>query len=175
MTSELKSDLPSFGYADGGYMSKCSRCKETFLGAKRAWSCELCAIKKSLEPKIEQPKPDVPELVRYHIDSDGMQECNDGGFVLYDQYAAVIAALKSKLYDMRVDRDRSLEWRDHDKKRAEAAEAKLAQYEAQEPVGYVTDRVKTRDGGHCFMSLHQAAPYINPVYASPLASEGGKD
>ena len=138
MTSELKSDLSSFGYADGGYMSKCSHCKETFLGAKRSWSCEPCAIKKSLEPKIEQPKPDVPELVRYNVDVekniDGYWEgilyiSHNGKYVRHDQateqllISKNLSALQSETIVL-LEKDVS-----DLRQRAEAAETKLAEWE----------------------------------------------
>lgn len=73
--------------------------------------------------------PDVPELVRYKPDSydapsiSRMLKDEEGSYVRYDQAAAIISALKAELYDMQKERDRALEWRDHDRERAFTAEA----------------------------------------------------
>lgn len=60
------SRAPFRGWAPGGYMCKCSVCKEQFIGDKRAYHCahcaygqqspqEVAAIKKAAEsaPKVE--------------------------------------------------------------------------------------------------------------------------
>lgn len=38
-------EYPIAGFAPGGYMNKCTRCEETFMGDKRAYNCEPCALK----------------------------------------------------------------------------------------------------------------------------------
>lgn len=43
-------DLAKFGYAPGGYMNRCTRCEGQFLGEKRAWSCQPCALAKAEAP-----------------------------------------------------------------------------------------------------------------------------
>lgn len=225
MTSELKPDLSSFGYADGGYMSKCSHCKETFIGAKRAWSCEPCATKKSLEPKIEQPKPDVPdvlaaqELVRYSVEvlSSGHPYMNsdvDGDYVFHSQAAKIIAAKDKEIE----------EWRDiaqsYTTKFAEASKRhkeeiahfngvkgvntqysnalanlgmtedddpetfasfitdkleEIAQYEAQEPVGYTAkSNLHWLSQGHygsIFVSAEKSTENTAPLYAAPISEK----
>ena len=35
---------PIGGFAPGQYWNKCALCGETFIGDKRAWNCEPCAI-----------------------------------------------------------------------------------------------------------------------------------
>lgn len=94
--------------------------------------------------------------------------------VTRDQAAEIIAAKDKEIERLKLRHTDEMNdfilmgmARDEFKNRAEAAEAKLAQYEEQEIVGYVTDRVKTRDGSHCLMSLNKAYPYINAVYTSP--------
>jgi hypothetical protein len=32
------------GYAPGDYCNKCSKCGQTFVGDKRAWTCFSCAV-----------------------------------------------------------------------------------------------------------------------------------
>lgn len=182
--SELKPDLSSFGYADGGYMSKCSHCKETFIGAKRAWSCEPCATEKSLKPKITRAVPDVPELVRYDwCRTRMMVEGGRGEYVRYDQAAEIIAAKDKEIERLKnlIDGD---DCPDPDKidalfSRAEAAEAKLAQYEAQEPVAYTlifrrsygvnteTTFKKFEDAEKYAIRCELPLSNIIPLYASP--------
>ncbi|WP_075654665.1 hypothetical protein [Pseudochrobactrum sp. B5] len=164
MTSELKPDLSSFGYADGGYMSKCSHCKETFIGAKRAWSCEPCATKKSLKPKITRAAPDVSELVRYRLhwsdfDTADMEiDSMAGEYVLHSQAAEIIAA------------DRA------EKHRAQEAvlklERELAQYEAQEPVAYIQScdlKWLSHDNyGSITITTTKSTTHTEPLYVSPV-------
>jgi hypothetical protein len=50
MADELVKRLRDHGYAPGSYMVKCRTCDETFIGDKRAWSCEPCALA-ALSPK----------------------------------------------------------------------------------------------------------------------------
>lgn len=90
--------------------------------------------------------PDVPELVRhtvtcqYHEDdgypyADTFKHAN-GEYVLYSQAAEIIAARDAKIERLNEQNDK-FKWQVRDTcTRAEAAEAKLAQYEAQEPVGF---------------------------------------
>ena len=42
--SEQKVNYPIGGFAPGQYWNKCAFCGETFMGDKRAWNCEPCAI-----------------------------------------------------------------------------------------------------------------------------------
>jgi hypothetical protein len=35
---------PIGGFAPGQYWNKCALCGETFIGDKRAWNCEPCAV-----------------------------------------------------------------------------------------------------------------------------------
>lgn len=93
--------------------------------------------------------PDVPELVRYRLNSLGeLVYSENGSYVLHSQAAEIIAA-KQYAYDVEynslVDRHNQAvqqieKWIDtcsELEQRAEAAEAKLAQYEAQEPIGVI--------------------------------------
>ncbi len=36
-------DLRDYGYAPGDYQPRCSTCRKTFAGGKRAWTCKPCA------------------------------------------------------------------------------------------------------------------------------------
>lgn len=40
----MEDKYPIGGYAPGGYMCSCSRCKAVFHGDKRAFQCEKCAM-----------------------------------------------------------------------------------------------------------------------------------
>ena len=60
------SHMKPYGYAPGGYMSRCCRCNETFSGAdKRAFTCRTCA-EKLLAAALAAPAPQAaadPDLV----------------------------------------------------------------------------------------------------------------
>ncbi|MDP8249590.1 hypothetical protein [Pseudochrobactrum saccharolyticum] len=115
--------------------------------------------------------PDVTELKRYRLhwsdfDTAYMEiDSIEGEYVLYSQAAEIIAAIReewSKAHN--ADQKAFLAAI----KRAEAAEAKLAQYEAQEPIGYLIG------DGHFTMSEKQAEIAkscttftVIPLYASP--------
>lgn len=44
MKNKMKNTLKDFGNAEGKYQSKCIRCKNIFIGDKRACVCKDCAI-----------------------------------------------------------------------------------------------------------------------------------
>lgn len=97
MTNELKHDLSNFGYADGGYIGKCSHCKASFTGDKRAWSCKSCAEKKALEPKTIRATPSTDPLaglMRWkhceYPNQHKMMEHKDGEYILHSEAIAII-------------------------------------------------------------------------------------
>jgi len=111
---------------------------------------------------------DVSELVRYSVPDRYDKVMPDGEYVLLSQAAEIIAAK-----DAEIER-----WKDcyvdaigH----AEAAEAKLAQCETQEPVAVVELRVLNgRRAKHIYPINLDNVEAGTTLYASP-APEGGKD
>ena len=85
MESGLKTYVkpwPLFGYAPGGYMSKCSVCGETFDGDKRAFNCLPCA---AIQAKNALPPSSAPLLealewaIRQLDEWDAYQKRPDSG------------------------------------------------------------------------------------------------
>lgn len=112
MTSELTLDLSNFGYADGGYIGKCSHCKASFTGDKRAWSCKSCAEKKALEPKTIRATPSTDPLaglMRWkhceYPNQHKMMEHKDGEYILHSEAAAIFSFLNTSLDDSKQSRD----------------------------------------------------------------------
>jgi hypothetical protein len=58
---------PIGGYAPGGYMNHCSNCKKEYLGDKRSWECEDCAIKNEAAFNALSPE-EQSELVKRNIE-----------------------------------------------------------------------------------------------------------
>ena len=135
----------------------CEDCGETL---------KMVSAEKIAEMLNTRAVPDVPGLVTvaYGVDENNMGK----PLVRRDKAAEIIAAIRSEM--MRAQ--------DADAKaflaaisRAEAAEAKLAQYEAQEAVGYLTEDDLTwlNDGN---FSINKVMPresicFNKPVYTSP--------
>lgn len=127
--------------------------------------------------------PDVPELVRYSADLlsagwiSGAVKLN-GEFVRYDQAVAVIADERQAAIDARnlLQYEKEQQWQE----RAEAAEAKLAQYEAQEPVAWMhpeagwTDVCKVTVATHCKHGIEPLPLYASPAPAADLKAENEK-
>lgn len=95
--------------------------------------------------------PDVPELVRYSVPDRYDKVMPDGEYVLHSQAAEIIAEEQQKTKDaeelaFRMDRfaQKYLSHMRNAKQRAEAAESKLAQYEAQHEKE-MTEVIKERD------------------------------
>ncbi|WP_374831057.1 hypothetical protein [Paenochrobactrum pullorum] len=123
--------------------------------------------------------PDVPELVRYRLhwsdyDSADMEVDNmEGEYVLHSQAAALIAAERAKKEDAENGCLAAVLI-------INELKAKLAQHEAQEPVAW---RGKHRNNNDHYWnySLHPDSGFDpekyeqQPLYASPLAPEGGRD
>ena len=38
-------DLIAYGFVPGDYLTRCKHCMQQFVGDKRAWKCEPCAMK----------------------------------------------------------------------------------------------------------------------------------
>ncbi|GEM_PF-5418982 len=133
--------------------------------------------------------PDVPELVRYDKEFESMFEREDGRYVLHSQAAEIIAAKDAEIVKLkRWVKEEAEECRHQavdcldNQLRAEAAEAKLAQYEAQAPAmwlcindGRGSDRAITTSFPSRKDILKADGYEIIPLYASPLAPEGGKE
>ncbi len=132
--------------------------------------------------------PDVPELVRYSaielvrsIDAgyDPLPS-DDGDYVEFSQAAEIIAADRAE-----IKRLRSLNHYAHLEavaiRRAEAAEAKLAQYEAQEPIGFVSPsffdslNIKNAYSVAAFVVMEKSIKYNTPLYASPAPAADLKE
>lgn len=132
--------------------------------------------------------PDVPELVRY---SHGTNPVNGneqaiycdktGEYVLYSQAAEIIAVKDKEIERLRRKLRQEFELGLTTLERAEAAEAKLAQMEKNEAVAY---GIKSSTAMR-LVSVYLASDYdeedlqavrsdlLIPLYASPLAPEGG--
>jgi len=138
MTNELKHDLSNFGYADGGYIGKCSHCKASFTGDKRAWSCKSCAEKKALEPKTIRATPSADPLaglVQYdfvgaeHIGdfatfrAPDWSQAPNGEYVLHSEAAKVVTHLTKRLKATESAMDKVIDEKIEATIRAEAAEA----------------------------------------------------
>lgn len=116
----------------------------------------------------DQGVPDVPELVRYRIWFDNnyneiVDEDPEGEYVRYHQAAAVIAAKDGRITDY--------------KNLVDALHAKLAQYEAQEPVAWMhpeagwTDVCKVTVANHCKHGIEPLPLYASPAPAADLKAE----
>ncbi|MDP8251200.1 Lar family restriction alleviation protein [Pseudochrobactrum saccharolyticum] len=116
-----------------------------------------------------RPVPDVPELVRWkhceYPNQHKMIEHPDGEYVLHSQAAEIIAAkdkeielLSQQCHDLNEELQGAYD-------RAEAAEAKLAQYEAQEPVAWLCEKLEGED--------RFSKVVCNPLSVEHLAGLGG--
>lgn len=126
--------------------------------------------------------PDVPELVRYDKGDICLAIENgydplpskDGEYVLHSQAAEIIAAkdVEIAVGDVAIKQN-ALLW-----KRAEAAEAELAKYEAQEPIkvldsviehvkGVIEDCTQCEDKDMDHPFADNIAQLLSPLYASP--------
>lgn len=118
---------------------------------------------------------DVSELVRYSVPDRYDKVMPDGEYVLLSQAAEIITAK-----DAEIER-----WKDcyvDANGHAEAAEAKLAQYETQKPAMWLCihddigpDRAIITSFPSRSDILRVEGYEITPLYFSPLAPEGGKD
>jgi len=127
--------------------------------------------------------PDVPELVRYTSwgkgDDYGIKVSKEGNYVLHSQAAEIIAAKDVEIAGIKDCVKGLFDDRAYNRERAEAAEAKLAQYEAQEPVVYTLIFRKSYgvNAETTFKKFEDAEKYaircelplssIIPLYASP--------
>lgn len=122
-------DLANFGYADGGYIGKCSHCKASFTGDKRAWSCKSCAEKKALEPKTKSVAPSTDPLAglarwqQYTIGTPKMISADDGAWCEYSDVAAIVAHLTKRLKATESAMDKVIDEKIEVAIRAEALEA----------------------------------------------------
>ncbi len=122
-------DLANFGYADGGYIGKCSHCKASFTGDKRAWSCKSCAEKKALEPKTKSVAPSTDLLAglarwqQYTIGTPKMISADDGAWCEYSDVTAIVAHLTKRLKATESAMDKVIDEKTEVAIRAEALEA----------------------------------------------------
>lgn len=122
-------DLTNFGYADGGYIGKCSHCKASFTGDKRAWSCKSCAEKKALEPKTKSVAPSTDALAglarwqQYTIGTPKMISADDGAWCEYSDVTAIVAHLTKRLKATESAMDKVIDEKIEVAIRAEALEA----------------------------------------------------
>lgn len=120
--------------------------------------------------------PDVPELVRYTIVTNihgwDHEECKYGDYVLHSQVETVIAAKDAKIKEFHDGGHESFKIAIGWQERALAAEAKLAQIGAQEPMAW---RFKWKDVEHWEVQAMKPAYRedldIEPLYADPVASD----
>lgn len=212
MTNELKHDLSNFGYADGGYIGKCSHCNASFTGDKRAWSCKSCAEKKALEPKTIRATPSTDPLAGLkrwkhceYPNQHKMMEHRGGDYVLHSDAAKIVAEQSAHIDALErqalKDRKRADEAQSNSTlwqyscdvgdqpplitklwERLKTAEAELEQIKAQEPVMWLcvhddrgSDRAIATSSPSRRDILKADGYEITPLYASPLAPEGGNE
>lgn len=132
---------------------------------------------------VSRAAPDVPELVRYERtvaderqEHFGMVEHRYGEYVLHSQAAKIIAELDNRAciaeyrFENAINFVQPLLMR-----RAEDAEAKLSQYEAQEPVMWVDDTGLAAFGingvstVHTQFESHRSDRFKHPLYAAPIS------
>lgn len=123
----------------------------------------------------------MTELVRLAWSMGGLYQCETGFYTDYGKVTEVIAAEQQKAQDaeelaFRMDRfaKKYLSHMRNAEQRAEAAESKLAQYEAQEPVAWLCEKL---DGDDRFskvvcnlLSVEQLVELgggVTPLYALP--------
>lgn len=119
--------------------------------------------------------PDVTELVRYYPDCKSdevfMMQSIAGEYVLHSQAAEIIAAK-----DTEIERQKRLTKTSEDflyevSRKLGNAEAKLAQYEAQEPVAYIQScdlKWLSHDNyGSISITTTKSTTHTEPLYTSP--------
>ena len=122
--------------------------------------------------------PDAPELVRYYHNRFAMVPNPMGDYVLHSQAAAIIAALTERLKSTELAMDNIIDERIVAVTRTEAAEAKLAQYEAQEPVAEFGGRRHSPENTNEFFGfLNNGVGLLGgtSLYASPAQAADLKD
>ncbi|MDM8346231.1 hypothetical protein P8H26_12605 [Pseudochrobactrum sp. sp1633] len=166
-------------------LKPCEACNGTGEGGLNAVMDIFCRRCKGLGTRAV---PDVPELVRWkhceYPNQHKMMEHTEGKYVLYSQAAEIIDELSCLLNDKQADlmqkdeiiaaknnqidvsnaafKQNALLW-----KRIEAAEAKLAQYEAQEPIAY---RYRHSENENWYYGeTDQYWWEHQPLYAAPTA------
>lgn len=159
MTSELIQQIDSLLHLDAkGVLSPHG------IGGLARELLEKCKIELNT-----RAVPYVPELVRLHIDSEGVQECKDGDYVLHSQAAEIIAAKDAEIEKIkdenRITFDKYLDAHNENV----TLKAKLAQYEAQDPVGFVAKGFFNQNltiYDEFFRTVKQKENFV-PLYASP--------
>ncbi|MDP8249954.1 hypothetical protein [Pseudochrobactrum saccharolyticum] len=179
MTSELK----PIDIWDDATNAVCQAMQQSKMCKCPDGECLASTIEPSKETLAHwntRAAPDVPELKWYTYDSLPASMCIDNvELVLHSQAAEIIAAKDVEIAGIKDCVKGLFDDRAYNRERAEAAEAKLAQYEAQEPVVYTLIFRKSYgvNAETTFKKFEDAEKYaircelplssIIPLYASP--------
>lgn len=125
----VKQKWPVGGYAPGSYWCKCHQCENTFTGDKRAFQCPDCVIRELLSAK-EAAEAKIDACAEY------LKDRQDPADRLAQNHREICSLLEMLA---------------EDRKRAEAAEAKLAAaVEAMREVDERANRTyRARNGKMC--------------------------